>query len=398
MNFEIFISKNMSFQLKKKEGDTVIALDVSGSTNGVRTYWSIVGDILKNNPNARVLTWGNQCDTIKRNDVNQLVETNGKTCNQGTYPAVVAPFLSHANHLILITDGEISDNEVRSTEVALSTIASYPPTSELHIISRVQQPNFSVLAPFVRRGTCTLFHNNVQIFNGSVNIDIPNITINDLMNNFEFLSKQVQFSNMGRNNHSMRDQLLVLRKKIIREQGAKFANELNQLIETICQNPSSHHEQIKNLVLSSLAERDNTVIDRIDKLVSWCNMENMYQLQEPGRIARAPIQQPVEMPEVQEDSGNFPCPISLDEKETPVLLLSGRNFLSTLDKDYANMALNCPFTQARLDNETLIKMVDHPIGCNAYIEMQQRNMLISPLSRNVITELFRWDVILNMST
>lgn len=94
-----------------------IFIDYSGSTTGQSYYWNKVRDIVNEHKDviSHYYYWNGDC-IRGDNDI----ERWRRKADGGTYPSYMIPFLLECSHVIIVTDGEISQSEVNECRYLLS--------------------------------------------------------------------------------------------------------------------------------------------------------------------------------------------------------------------------------------------------------------------------------------
>lgn len=125
---------------------TIVAIDVSGSTSGKLQYWKCVNDIVEQNKfrATKYLFWDFKTydadyESVKR----QIKSMEGRG---GTTPHCIIPLLNDGDDFILITDGEIDPSSVN--EVNNMMLSKKLGSCDAHIIST--RPDVSVVCGFTR--------------------------------------------------------------------------------------------------------------------------------------------------------------------------------------------------------------------------------------------------------
>lgn len=129
---------------------TLFAYDCSGSTGGRRGYHSIAQRILSELPaGAQIVTWDDKWDVVTRHELDAI--NAGMRGYGGTAPvkiAEAAAVLGFRGHLVILTDGEVSQGDVEAADKAMRELNLHFASTKVHIVG--PRPNLSVSCPFTR--------------------------------------------------------------------------------------------------------------------------------------------------------------------------------------------------------------------------------------------------------
>ena len=96
-------------------------VDVSGSTGGSQNYWQTVADVfsLHANDNGSFYEWDSGINKVTKKEMEFQIEA--RTGKGGTSPEVCAREIvdKKLKKVILITDGQVSDHNVRECDKIL---------------------------------------------------------------------------------------------------------------------------------------------------------------------------------------------------------------------------------------------------------------------------------------
>jgi hypothetical protein len=364
-----------------------------------KVYWGIVDQtlqsLLKSKHTFQCVLWDDRAEFVDVNRIKHAIET--KMGRGGTNPASIFNISKNYNnaHIILLTDGQISQSEVHLLEQKLQSV-QYKFDFTGHVIGNA---NYSVLAPFMQYGNVEIYQNDSLVFRGNVkNFDYDReITLESIVNNFDKLVNKIQFNNMGRDNTVMKDYLVVKRREWLREQSERNGEDLNDLVKmcmfgTNTPNASTPLSFSRKHIFDLVNRREDfSLVEKIDKLISLCNMKGVYSVQAPSRLFNSNKTVNNELPqevEIDANSNQFECPISLDE-DAPVLLIKRAlsYYLVNFDKTVANNILNCPLLITKQKPDLLFPYLDHPIGVNAckiLFEDVNVGSILSPFTRESV--------------
>lgn len=137
---------------------TLIAVDISGSVNQQAVYWNLVASVAEEypptDPANKYLLWDHGYQYVDAACVINAIKT--RRGHGGTEPRCVAAAMRECapQRLVLITDGEVSQQSVQMTDRVLNAYTEQHgalPDVCCHIVN--YRPNLSVTAPFTRGNT-----------------------------------------------------------------------------------------------------------------------------------------------------------------------------------------------------------------------------------------------------
>ena len=377
----------------------LIAIDDSGSTGGSTFYWSNVTSIIANaSDQDKFMLWDSESKITTLAVVrNRALQKAGMG---GTVPNLVAQKLvndSSITHLVLITDGEVTQHDVDLCDQTLQRL-NRRITTDCHVISH--NPNLSVTCPFSRLGETTVHtyqagHQVVLSVSAEDMAVLDRIdTINtyqELLDMFSTLENVLTVQNMGRDDYKTRDRLLAMQARILRNL-AETGSDLNEIGQL-----KSHLENGSAVsALSSLDHisrnyyigiDDNSPTAKIAQLTRLCAMRNSFSIDQirSNRAARAATVQETVAAPLDTVTGRFECPITF-ESENPVLLVSsGTPVLSDVDTFIVDDVTNWPFHLMRYTNvydrikSRLLHVVGHETGLQLTTDGMQCPFTRQPL-------------------
>ena len=145
--------------------DTIIYIDISGSVTGFLNYWEKVDEIVSLNKEAKFFIWDIESKEISYNEL--LTYIKNKKGFGGTNISCVASSIINRSfndkNIIIITDGEVPANYVKSSEMILKDFNIKD--VECHIIkSYVYSDDIDISVPlaFMRNNTSKLYYTNPE--------------------------------------------------------------------------------------------------------------------------------------------------------------------------------------------------------------------------------------------
>ncbi|ORZ37947.1 hypothetical protein BCR44DRAFT_55687, partial [Catenaria anguillulae PL171] len=359
----------------------VFAVDDSGSTYTVASYWSKVQEqydaYLSQYSPARIIPvlWNSKLTTVTHS---QLAETIAKRAGGGgTRASNVATYLTtnnghlfNVNKVCIITDGQISTAEVELCDrifadgVANGALAV--PEIEACLFGPYN-PDLSVVAPFARAAKFTIRTNDSVLAEGDATLAVESSglldeikTPDDLFERFEDLNRIIVVQNLGKTNQKLRDRLLELQKRLMdwiawdnRRKLAELAargGANDELGDGVVYTNPIHRalaagdyqaavDATRSMIDTVLEHGDEAVEDTgkrvarmIARLVDACTLGSFAigalqsRRAQRATLAAAPDSGvPAAVVEEKDDPdmpSKFECPIMLDDTQVPVLLIT----------------------------------------------------------------------------
>ncbi len=373
----------------------IVAIDNSGSTQTSEIYWSKVQTILRENegsgaasdPGVEFYLWGTSITPLKKTGGVYAINRGE---HGGTSPSRIVGLLTtlaskkiNVDSLVLVTDGEIGHDEVEICHTLISTANPRLTLKEcsLYLVNR-NNIDLSVIIPFAIAPKTLIYINDNLVFGGDVqNLNVNEITLENILNNFDDIAKRIQLKNMGVRNEEMKQELVKLKGKWLHEFSLEETkkNDVDACMSS--ENEKELKENLKRMILS--LSSGNTRVElskKIDRLISFCDMNRNYKLAEPSRVTNASITPVVSLPE-EIEALEFMCPITLDD-DVPCLLINAGlpSFFSSLEKDTVEEIINCPLYLTTMDN-VFSQYVDHVVGCSTF-----KSLLVSGSRPNRVLE------------
>lgn len=373
-----------------------ICIDYSGSTGGNNKYWNYVENLLEKNTSSSIILWDDRAKQVDLETAMHIVKN--KKGNAGTAPQCLIPLLPEKSNVILITDGQISSNNVSKCDSLLADREFE--SVEMHFVPTGGPMDLSVVAPFTRKTAYTIYKDGGLLSTGSTKelMDLSEYYDNPqkFLDCSEKLLHQVTVATMGRPNISLRNSILNLQENLLRcisntkSENSDFIT-LRQLLT------EGKYEEglasIKQIITSTTGDDSAKQVDRlVQMLINQCaNPRNFdFSLLEPSRLQRAEIVQEVvgeDLPEVKDYTGSYECPIFFDVDLPCCLINKGPAVLEGLDNGYLNRLMVNPLLVLE-DADLKAKLVsrfDHVFGLDAVNMLFKSHLLKSPITRKEIS-------------
>lgn len=225
-------------------------IDISGSVANFDDYWYHVEKIyrkyLEKKQAGRIFIWDNNIKEISKKKFETLIES--KFGGSGTEPAYIAKTLLEnkiKSHIIIFTDGEVSDSSVANVDRILKNTELN--NVQCYIIAH-SNANLSVTCPFTRNNNSIVHWKTIRDLDFATQVyKKPNpVLINKLetmetldLNTFNAMYEQLESiiisRNMGKSGEpEIKEKLIKLKKHLIIELVEKFSkiSETHRLSNT----------------------------------------------------------------------------------------------------------------------------------------------------------------------
>lgn len=385
----------------------ILAIDGSGSTSGCFSYWNKIGKIYEQyrGENIKIVMWDSYAENVTERDLLQAIRSNGWR-DGGTSPSTLVKtilmFVKEEIELHLISDGQVDDDEVRRTEELLRD--KEIKTAKIDFYNTGGTVNLSVSAPFTRKTEFVIKLDGEIIGQGNSKQEIEwekYENYQDFLDNYETLKTIIVAQNLGKNNQTLRQKLLILQKKwltqISKQEMCDLTGKLQQQLAE--QNYETSLELCRNcLQFADLTQNKPKEIEkRVRELILACTSPNNYSfdLIKTSRYQRA---ESLEFPSTEElqkletvdvSDQLFECPILFDQ-DYPVLLIcrdSDKPLLSDVPTTIVDDISNCPLNILKYPSivDQIISSFDHIVGCHYFSHSQSSDhSLISPYTRRPV--------------
>jgi hypothetical protein len=397
--------------------DILIAYDCSGSTGNKVNYHAISQQIAKKYPQAKIIKWDNFYEYISHE---KLQEINGRLSGYGgTQPDTIADCVKKHNfhgHLVIITDGEVSDRDVQRASESMGEWGFEH--VEAHLIYTGGTVNLSVTCPFTRASPHVVYTYNASLTpsqTDTVTLEalqtlntLDSIsTVAQFMAASEKLTKALTARMMGLGeNVTLRAQLLETKKRITQTIAADAgaSDTVSQLRNALESNNTEvavdAARRLTDEYYGDQGTEGSSWSATMNRLIAMAEgaLRGVYDLSNIGgaiqsdRIRRAqnatqatPADAPLTT-DITSAMPTFACPITMDDEHDVLLLIAdGAPILEGVEKDIVSDILDCPLNLMRFEPlvNALKERLDHPISLKAYKESveAERPIRESPMTR-----------------
>lgn len=375
------------------DNNNFLCIDFSGSTGGHAGYWDYVTKLIEIHSSHQFICW----DTIahKYSKERVLDMAKKRTGFGGTEPKCIIPYLPTKCNLVLVTDGQINQNEVVYCDRLLDK--NEFESVNMHFYSTGGPMDMSVVAPFTRNTTYNVYRDGSLISSGSTKelLDLTEYYDNPqkFIDDAQKLQHRVTFATMGRPNIPLRNSILSLQENLLKfianNKSKSVEDEFTNLREMLTENRlDCAIELTKNLITKTKGNELAKEVDSIvQPLINQCaNPKSFsFDLLQPSRLMRAEIETPAEeeLPKERNYDGIFECPILMDI-DTPCLLINkGPAVLDGLDNSYLNKLISDPLLllSDQILKNKLRDRLDHIFGLEAINMLFKDVNVVSPITR-----------------
>lgn len=391
-----------SDKINEKSDKIVVCVDFSGSTYGSFEYWRRVIEIIEENPNADYILWDHESKFIEKKELKEIAIS--RRGNGGTKPSKFIPLIKEYKNIIIITDGQVSDEEVENCDKLISEFKlKFNFVNVIFVKVGRGEINLSVSAPFTRN-TSFIIENNGEIYEGDSDIEFDFIKYRNnpylFLEDFEKLHKAVTMKSIGIKNLSLRNKILDLKNDLMNYLKSNNSNNmLNELRKSLNNNDYENSLRITKRIYESCF---NDVIDDIDKafnhLINACDLKSNFSMNllQPTRIIRSKNLDDIDITEINTEniSERYECPISCDNDSPCLLIKEGYPVLDGIEKKELEMIITNPLIVLTKDNikKKIKERIDHIIGFKTYKTLFDQNRyindddnILSPYSRDKIS-------------
>jgi hypothetical protein len=359
--------------------DTIIYIDISGSVTGFINYWDKVNEIVSLNKNAKFFIWDVETKEISYNDI--LIYIKNKKGFGGTNISCVASSIINKNfndkNIIIITDGEVPANYVKSSELILKDFNIKD--VECHIIkSYVYSDDIDISVPlaFMRNNTSKLYYTNPENITKlikSINKDdykiLENITLENLITNFDMIYDIINITNMGKSGlPDIKQHLLKLRTDFIKLSNENLKSINGNTIQSELKqgNYSNAITMIKKIEDIFINQNENSPITKFNTLLSLCDDRTHSGFALNQKIVNAKPSNAIIPDEATEEEllkYEFEDPVMLDLDVPQLVILKSSDKLFDNDKDFKNFIEN-PLNIIGNEEikQKIVKRLGHCIG------------------------------------
>lgn len=371
-----------------------IFVDCSGSTGSNSKYWDRVSQLIESNKSASFFFWDDICRKYSYTDA--VKHVNSRRGIGGTYPNCFVREISNSDSIIIITDGQVSESDVKKCDDIMNRLKLSDVTVEF--IDTGGSMNLSVAAPFTRNANnINIVVNSTPLHSGNTS-DPIDLTIyatdpEKFIAEYEQLYKKIVMKTVGKRDDNLRNQLLDLQKNLLRVIASRIfdASSYDRIREKLIEGDfNTSVELLESIINASDKNIAITIENFIQTLCKQCegNTGYSFSLLQPGRLTRASTVTDTNIAEAPSSlvyNGSFECPIALDT-DIPVLLVAeSEPILNTCDKNLLEEIMNNPLVILNQKDlcDKFVSMLDHPIGLDAARQLANRSF-VSPITRRPI--------------
>lgn len=374
-----------------------LCIDYSGSTGGSKSYWQYVKNLVEKKGDHKIILWDDMAVPVNKENAMKIV--NSMTGNGGTQPQCLIPHLPEKSSVVIVTDGQISGTDVSTCDSLLSEREFS--NVEMHFVKTGGSMDLSVVAPFTRKTSYTIYKDGdilstgstAKLFDLTEYYDNPQKFIDDS----EKLLQQVTISTMGKPNIPLRNSILNLQENLLRfiskikSENSDFTSLRNLLTN------QKYEESLACLKRIIDASTGNDIAKQVDRiiqaLINQCANPKTFDftLLKPSRLLRAEVVQSVvaeeELPKIKNYEGTYECPIMFDVDSPCCLIRKGPPVLDGLDNSYLNNLMANPLLLLE-DNNLKLKLknrFDHVFGLEAVNVLFGNGEVVSPITRSEIS-------------
>jgi len=373
--------------------NTIIYIDISGSVTDFLNYWNKVDEIVSLNKDAFFFVWDTEIKEISYKEI--LIYIQNKKGYGGTKISSVASSIINKNfsdkNIIIITDGEVSAGDVKSSEFILKDFNIKD--VECHIIkSYVYSDDIDISVPlaFMRNNTSKLYYTNPENITKlikNINKDdyklLENITLENLMTNFDMFYDLINITNMGKSGLPyIKQKLLKFRTDFIKLSNENLKSINGNTIQSELKNGNYTNAitMIKKIEDIFINQNEYSPITKFNKLLALCDDRTNSGFALNQKIANAKQSEDIIPDEATEEElikYNFEDPVMLDLDVPQLVIIKSSEKLFNTDKDFKNFIEN-PLNI--INNEEIKKRIAKRFGHCIGIKLTNK-CIIDPFTR-----------------
>lgn len=375
--------------------NTYICVDNSGSTSGQPGYWNKVRSIVSANPLAKYILWNSHASIVTHTKMVQTYEK--QDAGGGTEPTAFIPLLKDCNKLILVTDGDIYESEIKKCEKLLEGVEF--DKVDVYIIQTINRPNLSISSLFTRKTDFMIQLNDGESQHGSTKhpVDLEQYygKPNEFIANYNNIYQTLLLQNIGKHNEDLRNRVLDLQRNLLSSLSTKKdSSEYDNLRQSLLTSQGPLSSQVKAQLTNITEDSNMDDAKKIElymrQLVEVCTNQMGYDLNllQPNRLLRATtISKPKteELPR-EEEFADFVCPIVMGTDMPVLMIKKGEPVFKDVEKQFLELLITNPLMTLQNNEfrEKIKSRIDHTIGLEAFVEHERRNM-VSPMTRSPIS-------------
>jgi hypothetical protein len=373
--------------------NTIIYIDISGSVTDFLNYWNKVDEIVSLNKDAFFFVWDTEIKEISYKEI--LIYIQNKKGYGGTKISSVASSIINKNfsdkNIIIITDGEVSAGDVKSSEFILKDFNIKE--VECHIIKSYAYSDdidISVPLAFMRNNTSKLYYTNPENITKlikNINKDdyklLENITLENLMTNFDMFYDLINITNMGKSGLPyIKQKLLKFRTDFIKLSNENLKSINGNTIQSELKNGNYTNAitMIKKIEDIFINQNEYSPITKFNKLLALCDDRTNSGFALNQKIANAKQSEDIIPDEATEEElikYNFEDPVMLDLDVPQLVIIKSSEKLFNTDKDFKNFIEN-PLNI--INNEEIKKRIAKRFGHCIGIKLTNK-CIIDPFTR-----------------
>jgi hypothetical protein len=387
---------------------TILAYDCSGSTNCEDFYHETSASIVAKLPeDTHVLIWNDRTEIANLDRVRAL-NRRRFGCG-GTSSSKLVPYLcEHDNyHFVLITDGQVSDTEIKRTDEFMRKHKGIR-SADIHVIG--DGANLSVSCPFTRNCPHRIFEYE-QYTSPSVTVSLTEEdlkvyemiddlkTVEEIQDKLPSIERVVTAKMVGRTDpdQDLANAIIAMRRRLVQDLATKKAttSAATEFIEAVRQGNGAYSALtafVDDYYKESLDIESQ--VNRLIQVVQNGLLKNTFDMsgiraqlganeRRMDRAAEVDTQAVEELPVT--DDAVSECPITMtDESDMLILITDGPVMFDSFQTREVDAFMNCPLSalKSKFFVDMLKGRIDQVISMSSY--MQLENKTISPYSRNKI--------------
>ena len=320
-------------------------IDISGSVNNSKYYWSEVNKIVEQYKSTinKYYLWNDNVKLVSYEEVQTFI--TDKIGNNGTFISNVAKYISYENEpleIILITDGEVTIDEVKISEKYLMDSTNIQHAYCYIINDDEKYNNISVILPFVRKTnsdcyiTSSNYHKSYNIKDFDVLDKFENLSVDEIYNNFDHYYDLVNIKNMGLSGlPDVKHHLLKIRNEFIKIANKKLNNDLTLLLQEEIKKGDydTSRKLINDIDIQFFKLEDNSIISKFNKLITLCVDRRMASFSIKTENAKNSENIQPDISEVDISKYDYEDPILLDIDIPQLVIVEG----DTIFDDESNL-------------------------------------------------------------
>jgi len=383
-------------------------IDSSGSTANSHSYWSAIGNHINNtHKDAKLYLWDATCRATDTAFVNGMVirkDANGPSTTPQSFAGVSKSY----RDIVIITDGRIHDKDVVECDSVLDNHKFG--SVELFFYSTGGVVNLSVAAAFMRNADrYRIVRDGQELSSGSTSAPI-NLQYDDVasfLKDADDLLRRITAANLGRANNALRDGLIYLKNRLLRQIATANSVGVRDQFDGIrAMLTSNRYAEAIAAIKGIVGGGDDSQAKRVEAIMQVmleaCSGKNGFGFDNlvPGRLARAVAvtpQTPQDLAVVEEPvpKTDFVCPISLEDALPFILIVDGPGIFHDTEKSYVEAIMTNPL--CIVGNADFVRRIAHRIsgvmGSSTFNSMYEATSangtkMVCPYTRGNISAVF----------